>query len=333
MIKIDKGYSSKQKKSVLLDELALEHHNRITTAFGRYVTPLTKLEEELSQTRLLDPRTAEIQLKIDFLEKVTNKTEFKKLITSPLSDFSDIITEYDTFSTLFEDEKYKKYLSLFGYSRLRQLRMMYIFALDLGIKTCPYCNNHYTLTIKKSKKANLHFDHFYSKSMYPFLCLSFFNLIPCCSVCNTTKSSTEFNIEDYIHPYIDSLNDKFEVKTDKLSIIDMILKGNKKLDNLSIILNPKKGYEDLIARHDNAFNLSEIYNEHKDIVFEIYSKQYIYTDSFIKSLKSSFSGAFSESEIERFILGNYTLEEEINNRPLAKLMQDIHKEAKKAKKK
>lgn len=334
MIKINKGFSSKQNKNVTLDELALEHYNRIITVKGNYkTTPLDNLIAELDAENLKPVKTGEVLLKIDFLEKITDRNEFKKLITAPLNQFQDIIDEYDEFKPLFTDEKYKEYLNLFGYSRLRNLKMMYTFALDLGIKTCPYCNNNYILTIKKSKKANLHFDHFYSKSSFPFLSLSYYNLVPCCSVCNTSKSSKKFDIENYIHPYLDSINDKFDIETDNLSIIDMILKGDKKLDKLSITLNPKKGYEDIVNRHDSAFNLKEIFNEHKDIVFEIYSKQYIYTDSFINSLKSSFKKEFSESEIERFILGNYTLVEEINNRPLAKLMQDIYKESKKSLKK
>lgn len=328
MIKIEKGFSSLKKTAVTLDVLALEHYNRLTSVFGNYkITPLEKLREELAKTLLVLPRTADIQLKIAFLEKVTNDQEFKKLIISPLSDFDAIIADYDRFETLFENKKYNSYLDIFGYSRIRKLQMMYVFALDLGIKTCPYCNNHYVLTIKKSKKANLHFDHFYSKSKYPFLCLSYYNLVPCCSVCNTTKSNKDFNITNYIHPYFDSINDKFDVVTDKHSIIDMILTGNRKFESLSVELKPKKGHEDLVNRHDAAFNLKEVYNEHKDVVFDIYSKQYIYTDSFIESLKGSFSKEFSGSEIERFILGNYTLAEEINNRPLAKLMQDIYKEA------
>lgn len=334
MIKIEKGFSSKQNKIVTLQELSLEHYTRVVTKNGNYkITPIDNLTKELNIENAKPVKSAEVLLKIEFLQKVTQPLEFKKLLTARLDQFQTIIDDYDKFSSLFTDKKYKGYLELFGYSRLRNLKMMYIFALDLGIKTCPYCNNHYTLTIKKSKKANLHFDHFYSKSKYPFLSLSFYNLIPCCAVCNVTKSFKDFDTKDYIHPYLDSLIDKFEVETDSKSIIDMILKGNKKLDNIKLSLTPKKGYENIIKKHDAAFNLIEIYNEHKDIVFEIYSKQYVYTDSFIKSLKNSFSGKFSDSEIDRFILGNYTLPEETNNRPLTKMMQDIHKEAKKNRKK
>ncbi|CAM1341817.1 HNH endonuclease [Tenacibaculum amylolyticum] len=327
MIKIENGYSSEEGKKKSIAELANEHYNRVIEKKGRYVSPLDKLKEALDTEKEITPRTDEVVCKIEFLEKVTGEAEFKRLLSASLEEFDEIINEYAGFNSLFENEGYKLYLELFGYSRLRKLRLMYIFAQDLGIKTCPYCNNNYILTIKKSKKANLHFDHFYSKSKYPYLSLNFYNLIPCCATCNITKSDKDFNYNDYIHPYKDSLADKFKFITDRDSIFNMILNGNKNLNNMKVILKPKKGYEDHLDRHDKAFNLSEIYNEHSDIIFEVYAKQYIYTEKFKSLLIDNFEEQFSKEEIDRFILGNYVSESDINKRPLSKLMQDIQKEA------
>jgi hypothetical protein len=48
----------------------------------------------------------------------------------------------------------------------------------------------------------------------------------------------------------------------------------------------------------------------------------------VLELKSLFkTEIFTDAEIERFILGNYVLPEEINKRPLSKFMQDIAREA------
>ena len=328
MIKIDRGFSSKTQKSASLSDLAEEHYERVLEKNRTYVSPFTKLEEKLLEVRAIIPQTDETILKIRFLEKVTEPIEFKKLLTSSLDKFQDIIKDYQEFNVLFEDKKYKDYLKLFGYTRLRKLRLMYTLAMDLGVKTCLYCNNNYTLTIKKSKKANLHFDHFYSKSEYPYLSLNFYNLIPCCAVCNTAKSDKKFNFKDHIHPYFDSLSNKFNFTTEGDSIFDMILNGSKDLNKMKVVLVAKKGFVEQIKQHDNVFNLSEVFNEHSDIVYEIYAKQYIYTDEFKKLLFSNFRDQFSEEELERFLLGNYKLESEINKRPLSKLMQDIHKEAK-----
>jgi hypothetical protein len=328
MIKIEKGFSSKTQKLVSLSVLAEEHYDRVLKKNGTYISPLKKLEDKLLEIRGVLPQTDEIILKTRFLEKVTHPEEFKKLLISPLEKFQNIIDDYEDFNPLFQEKKYKSYLELLGYSRLRGLHLMYTLAMDLGIKTCPYCNNNYTLTIKKSKKANLHFDHFYSKSEYPYLSLNFYNLIPCCAVCNTAKSDKKFNFKEYIHPYFDSISNKFDFKTDGDSIFDMILNGSKDLGKMKVVIKAKKGYADKVKKHDNVFNLFEVFNEHSDVAYEVYAKQYIYTDEFKKLLKDNFGDQFSNKEIERFLLGNYSLESEINKRPLSKLMQDIQKEAK-----
>lgn len=83
----------------------------------------------------------------------------------------------------------------------------------LGIKTCVYCNAQFAVTaetepsltpamIKKRGKrrgrkpqprpailrANYELDHNLPKSVYPYLCTNFYNLIPCCSSCNKHKN-------------------------------------------------------------------------------------------------------------------------------------------------
>ena len=52
----------------------------------------------------------------------------------------------------------------------------------------------------------------------------------------------------------------------------MILDGNKKLDNMFIVLKAEAGYEKNIDKHDKAFNITEVYNEHKVVAYEDYSK-------------------------------------------------------------
>ena len=51
---------------------------------------------------------------------------------------------------------------------------------ELNIRTCPYCNRHYTFTLNKGAKAAPEFDHFYDKADHPLLAVSFYNLVPSC---------------------------------------------------------------------------------------------------------------------------------------------------------
>jgi hypothetical protein len=76
--------------------------------------------------------------------------------------------------------------------------------------------------------------------------------------------------------------------------------------------------------HENLFHISELYNQHKDIVEEIIWKSRIYNKSYKDSLSDSFSKLFPHtSNFNRFILGNYDNPGEIHKRPMSKLIQDI----------
>ena len=89
----------------------------------------------------------------------------------------------------------------------------YLLAKKLNRNTCTYCNRLYTNTVieidkttsrvnDKTRITRPQFDHWFSKSKYPALALSFYNLIPSCSVCNSSiKGDTEFNLKTHVHPY------------------------------------------------------------------------------------------------------------------------------------
>ena len=53
---------------------------------------------------------------------------------------------------------------------------------SLNINICPYCNRNGIHNLKKSRKRTSELDHFHPQSKYPFLAISFFNLIPSCKV-------------------------------------------------------------------------------------------------------------------------------------------------------
>jgi len=59
-----------------------------------------------------------------------------------------------------------------------------------GFNTCVYCN-----------AAEGDVDHYYDKATYPFLCTSFFNLVPCCSSCN--GKGKKANRKICFYPYIE----------------------------------------------------------------------------------------------------------------------------------
>lgn len=104
----------------------------------------------------------------------------------------------------------------FNYDNYRKTVLVAI-AKMLNIKTCPYCNMHYTLYAEEGiravdRLARLQFDHFIDKSKHPMLSMSFFNLIPSCAVCNQGKSKTPLPTK--FNPYSHAIASAFRFEVD-----------------------------------------------------------------------------------------------------------------------
>lgn len=217
----------------------------------------------------------------------------------------------------------KQLKDIFNYKAFRSRWKASWFCERLQVKACLYCNAQFALAIGKEgaqKKLLFQLDHFYSKSEFPYLSLTMGNLVPSCSTCNNSKSDINFNISTHIHPYYEDINLMFNFKVDDDKLLQYLL-GSRDHS----LLKPELDIHD--SRFDSyakIFSISDIYNKHTDIVEEMLMKKIYYTKSRVQEIRKEFRElTLSESTIDRFILGNYSLDSEINNRPLAKLSRDI----------
>ncbi len=89
---------------------------------------------------------------------------------------------------------------------------------------CVYCNLDDVCVVpvnSKSKahtieKALLDMDHFFAKYKYPFLALSFYNLIPSCHNCNSRyKGYKDFLLSSHVHPFVHNFDDIFKFELSK----------------------------------------------------------------------------------------------------------------------
>jgi hypothetical protein len=185
----------------------------------------------------------------------------------------------------------------------------------LGITVCPYCNRNYIINVKGRNRRTCEIDHFWNKQNYPFLSLSFFNLIPSCKTCNHLKSNIPGN---YYNPYNSSMN------SDDLIKFSFKVIGPEYID--------RKEHLELVTKHSRSFetnvkNLAiiELYNSHIDIIQELIKKKSIYNEEYIEQLVKDFEGRIfkNREELIGLILSNFTTEEELHKRPFAKLTKDI----------
>lgn len=224
----------------------------------------------------------------------------------------------------FKDEV----LNIFDYSTFTSYnngKWAYSHSSALDIKVCPYCNMQYTFTIETATgKTRPHFDHFFDKATYPYLSMSFFNLIPSCYICNSNlKGSKPFLYSTNIHPFFDDIQDVLLFRTG-IEKVDY-LNGIK---NFDIKLLPIKNANPDKLRKAEAnveiFKIEEQYFFHKEYAGEIVNKGYMYTDTKIKELFESFHGLFAnEEEIIETLFGNFVSNNKLYKRPLAKLTSDI----------
>lgn len=216
---------------------------------------------------------------------------------------------------------------IFDYDKIisGKKKVSYELALILDRNTCTYCNRLYTITVVKNATANggisrPQFDHWYSKKRYPILALSFYNLIPSCSVCNSTiKGDTDFQLPTHYHPYIDSFLSEFSFSYHHESVI---------VNNVTI----KYPTGSLKAERTlKEFKVEEIYNGHsmlelKDLI-ELKKK---YSDNYLETLfKDVFKRlSMHPEEAYRFLFGSEYDDDNFHKRPFSKFKKDIIAELK-----
>lgn len=197
----------------------------------------------------------------------------------------------------------------------------------LKIRTCPYCNRNYTFIVKsscstgeKTFTTRPEFDHFYNKSQHPLLALSFYNLVPSCSICNHGKATENIGV----NPYFEGFQSKFGIcnKKDMTLLNINEIKLVKSEADFSIgFIKPSTSEQQNIEE----LGLDVLYNKHKDYVMDLIDKSISYgTVEQNQAFVDSFQGVFrTPQEVFEFIWGKYLNEDTLENRPLSKLTRDI----------
>lgn len=200
----------------------------------------------------------------------------------------------------------------------------------LGITTCPYCNREWLTQIGSQvvRDAKLLFDvdHYFPQWKYPYFALSFYNLIPTCTVCNQRlKGKKLLHLKEHFHPYVDDLDSvlRFEVPiTTATQFFRDDVSVNVQLEPRSMATT---GDQKRAVQTRDFFRLSELYGTHNDYAREILQKSRVYDKTMLDELYNSYGkGLFqSKEQLVRMVLGNYPRSVDMHRRPLAKLAKDL----------
>jgi len=281
-------------KKIIITEKIIQNH------YSKLKSKLDQLEKDLDKSPY--------SLKDILISKPEKLYKIGKWSKKQLINFDYMKNKYNNFI-----QKKKEYNT-------------YDLAKNLGVNTCPYCNINsiYTIIDENGEKISRpEFDHFLDKDTYPILSLSIYNLIPSCHQCNSNlKHTKSFNLDEYIHPYIDDLD-----KEMKFSLKISNSKFHYSLDGFEIefqnINNSIK-----VENHLKIFKIKERYYYLKNIILELIQKKYMYNESYLDELFRKYEGTFfkNKEDLSRLVSGGYISEDEINKRPLSKLIKDITKD-------
>jgi len=258
------------------------------------------------------------------LEKLLDEQKLKSILLADTNELIEIIKKYENNQNLkkarytkeaLHNILYKIFVD-YGYEKIDKLQ----FIENIGLGSCPYCNRNYIFTTSKKGSIKPEIDHFYPKSLYPYLACCYFNLIPSCPTCNgfgAKEAKDTFYVYPISNPYtIKPIDFQFSITPQKVDFIDDVKKEQYDFTNFEIDIYGNKA-------NLKIFHLEELYKQHKDIVLELLIKKAYYPQSYIEEL-SKFG--FSQDEIYRYLFSNYNQDEDLHKRPLSKLVKDISNE-------
>lgn len=255
------------------------------------------------------------------LEWLEDENNLKKVIQNESKNLVSLIQNvYKTFPKAhYKKESLNRILYRifvdYGYDKIDKLK----FIQNINLGSCPYCNRNYIFTVNKKGSVKPEIDHLYPKSIYPYLAVSYFNLIPSCPTCNgfgAKEGKDTFYVYPISSPYEIKENDfKFSINPKNIEFFS-VEKEKYNFDDFEIELFGNKANLEI-------FKLEELYAQHKDIVLELLIKKDYYPKSYIEELKGF---GFSEDEVYRYLFSNYKKDEDLHKRPLSKLIKDISEE-------
>lgn len=235
---------------------------------------------------------------------------FKDVVIAEL-EMLKRIKEYMDRNNIFVPDNLKTYLVKTLYEKgVDKIQ----FAQTIEVTVCPYCNRNFiNSTNSTSKKfSTSQIDHFFNKSRYSIMAVSFYNLIPVCPSCNRIKSTDQFSYSPYE-----------EIGADKLLRFSFEITDVDFLNHLKVVI----AYQNKrIKDNINILGLEELYKIHNDVVKELIEKKMLYVDEYICQMSKILGENSGFDEINRLITGGYNQEKMYGKRPLSKLITDIAKE-------
>lgn len=258
------------------------------------------------------------------------KININEILLAKENDLLELINtienRLDKLSVKHKETIIKKIKNLFKYKdKYQNASLTPFFTENFNFRTCFYCNKDFITNFEADKEVStFQLDHFYDKGTYPYLALSFYNLIPSCPTCNSSKVKGSANTFENNCIAPNSQNFDFHKKVKFKLFLDDSCKNLyiKSKDDIDITL--KENYSDMYDKYIEIFKLNERYKAHKDIVFDMIQKAELYPESRLKELQDLTGIPFQQ--IKKDIFNLIDESEDLSKQPFSKLIVDMSKE-------
>lgn len=267
--------------------------------------------------------------------KQWNKRHLKALlINEPASletkerELMNLLNDIDDVASRPDKNLLEKIFNYEGVYNDTTKKRAYWLAKKIGRNTCVYCNRQYVFTVernggnnKKDRITRPVFDHWFAKSEHPLLSLSLFNLIPSCTVCNSSaKGNADFSLNTHIHPYVH--------RQGHPAITFKVTAAASPKLKWEVTVDGKRFRKENKMKEDLA--LDEIYTMHGALeVNDLMEFKQKYPDGYLKQLVNDVlkgvkpGYTLNRNDVYRMLFGVEATEDKFLDRPLSKMKYDI----------
>lgn len=197
----------------------------------------------------------------------------------------------------------------------------------LNLRICPYCGRQFVYAVEENgATVKPQIDHFLPKRKYPFLALSFFNLIPVCNTCNMIYCKGEHDPLEPTNQRPFSMIYPYEFENGDLSFnIQLINSHYYNVENFKVQID-YNGNTTLENGCKNYLKLDAFYAYHNHEAANIYRQFMV-----LKSKASAYYQAFglpkdALSPTPKLIFGHGFDEKTSREVLLYKFKQDVYEQ-------
>lgn len=180
----------------------------------------------------------------------------------------------------------------------------YRLVATFGLRICPYCQlNHINFHEGNAFEMRPALDHFYPESLYPFLAISLYNLVPSCHQCNSSVKSSRDPFADELCPPFETMPGLVRFRLENLSQYAATLDPH----DVQLMVECKKD-EPQAQQHINFFRLAERYQWYGPEICDLFSRCVSYMDAGeeIRNLinQTEFTCGFRDADKDARMLGH-----------------------------